>query len=180
MQTIVDEDLGAARQVEPLQLELEQCQRELLECHTRLTQMDGLFAHVADAIFVVECDGQIIDANPATSALLGYSKEELLTMHPWDFVTSVPRGEILATIDTLKGGAPLSVQRVYRTKTGEEKVVSLSLRRNNFSRRDLIVVTGRDVTREQSGLAMGIGACRKGIEMTTSRHPINVAALDDY
>jgi hypothetical protein len=32
----------------------------------------------------------------------------------------------------------------------------------------------------QSGLAVGIGACRKGVEMTTSRHPINVAVLDDY
>ncbi len=37
-------------------------------CHR---QMDGLFAHVADAFFVVECDGQIADVNPAASTLLG-------------------------------------------------------------------------------------------------------------
>ena len=40
--------------VESLRLELELCQRELDECRKSMEQMDGLFAHVAVAIFVPE------------------------------------------------------------------------------------------------------------------------------
>jgi PAS domain S-box-containing protein len=138
----------ATGKIAALQLELERSRRELDQCQRRWAQLDGLFAHVVDAIFVVECDGRIIDANPAASELLGYSKEEFLTMCPWDFVTSVPRVEILATIEKLKSGAPSLVQRVCRSKNGETKIVSLRMRRDGFCGRDLIVVTGRDVTAE--------------------------------
>jgi|HubBroStandDraft_1064217.scaffolds.fasta_scaffold10986_2 PAS domain S-box-containing protein len=149
MKALIDADLGAVRKAETLRLELVNCQRELRECRARLTQMDGLFSHVADAVFVVQCDGRIIDANPAASTLLGYSKDELLTMHPWDYVTSDSREEILANIDRLKDGVASTVLRVCRSKSGEEKIVSWSLRRNIFSGRDLIIATGRDVTRER-------------------------------
>ena len=88
MKALIDADLGAVRKAETLRLELVNCQRELRECRARLTQMDGLFSHVADAVFVVQCDGRIIDANPAASTLLGDSRDELLIMHPWDYVTS--------------------------------------------------------------------------------------------
>jgi PAS domain S-box-containing protein len=132
-----------------LRRELEQSRRKLDRCQKRLEQMDGLFAHVADAVFVVECDGQIIEVNPATSALFGYSKEEFLVMYPWDFVTSIPRAEILAAIDSLKNGVPSSLQCLCRAKNGVEKAISLHLNRNDFCGRDLVVVTGRDVTNEQ-------------------------------
>ena len=40
----------------------------------------GLFEGIADAILVTDTDGRYLDANPAATALLGYSHEELLTM----------------------------------------------------------------------------------------------------
>jgi len=144
----LSEATDATGMIAALQLELEQSRRELDRCQTRLAQLDGLFAHVADAIFVVECDGRIIDANPAASELLGYSKQELLTMCPWDFVTNVPREEILATIEKSRNGAPSLVQRACRSKNGEARIVSLRMRRDGYCGRDLIVVTGRDVTTE--------------------------------
>lgn len=134
--------------------DFERFRRDHGKLQARLAQMEGLFAHVVDAFFVVECDGQIVDVNPAASELLGYSKQELLAMCPWDFVTNVSRDEILATIENLKNGAPLSELRVCRTKSGKEIVMATRLRRNEFSGRDLIVVTGRDITQEQRAAAV--------------------------
>ena len=139
--------------VAALQLELERSRRKLGQLQDQLAQTEGLIAHVADAIFVVEHEGRIVDANPAASALLGYTREEFLTMCPWNFVTSVPRGEILATIESLKNGEPLAVKRVCRAKNGEEKVMALRLRRNDVGGRDLVMVTARDVTQEQHAAA---------------------------
>jgi PAS domain S-box-containing protein len=130
------EEESVAGMVALLRHELEQSQRKFDRCQKRLAQMEGLFAHVADAVFVVECDGQIIEVNPAASELFGYSKEEFLAMHPWDFVTSIPREEILAAIDSMKNGMSSLLQCVCRSKNGKERPLSLHLKRNNFCGRD--------------------------------------------
>ena len=168
MGTNLEEIPDAASRFESLRLDLERSQRELLRCQQQLLQMDGLFAHAADAFFIVACDGEIMDVNPAASALLGYAREEFLAMRPWDFVTSVAREEILATIENLKGGAPLSVRHACRSRNGDEKIMSLCLRRNDLCGRDLIVVTGRDVTREQ----------RAGAELEMALQEINRSEIE--
>src|SRR5712692_9987492 len=110
----------AAKTVESLRPELARCQRELAECSKRMEQMEGVFAHVVDAIFVAEPDGRIIDTNPAACAMLGYAKEELLAMHPWAFMTSATREEILHLTQNMQQGAPVTVKRTYRNKDGEQ------------------------------------------------------------
>ena len=118
-----------------------------------MEQMEGFFNHVADAILIAEPDGQIIDANPAATVLLGYSKEELRQMHPWDFVADASQQEILHTVQSLVAGEARPVQRLYRTRDGGQKVVSLRLTRNFFGGRDLIIGSCRDVTTQiQAGL----------------------------
>lgn len=143
----IDEDVAKA--TEPLRIELERCRRALGECNRRMEQMEGVFAHVTDAIFVAEPDGQIIDVNPAACLILGYSKEELLTMYPWDFVTSTSREEFLHMIRTMEIGVSLKAQRIYRCKTDDQKVTHLQLARCALAGRDLIIVTCRDITEQQ-------------------------------
>lgn len=132
-----------------LQLELERCQRELATCQQRREQVEGIFTHMADALFVAEPDGRIIEVNPAACALLGYSQEELIGMHPWDFVASASRAEILHLIDTMARQVPVTVQRTYRTKAGGQKLMDLRLTRCAPAGRDLIVVSCRDVTKQK-------------------------------
>jgi PAS domain S-box-containing protein len=50
----------------------------------------SLFESVADAILVADDDARYIDANPAAVALLGYSRDELLTMSVADVVREEP------------------------------------------------------------------------------------------
>lgn len=119
---------------------------ELEKCRQRLEHMEGLFAHVADVIFVADPDGRIVDVNPAACRLLGYSRPELLAMHPWDFVTSASQDEILGLLRNMKQNEPVSIQRTYCRKSGETLAIDLQMTRCDLAGRDLIIVAGRDVT----------------------------------
>jgi PAS domain S-box-containing protein len=48
------------------------------------TRLQSLFAGIDDALFVHDTEGRIIDCNEAACQRLGYSREELLTMHTSD------------------------------------------------------------------------------------------------
>jgi PAS domain S-box-containing protein len=141
---------GAETATEQLQLELERLRSELDRCTTRLQLTEKLLEHVADAVFVADLDGRIIDVNPAACSLLGYERQELLKMRPWDFATSASWQGILALIGTMELGDPVTVQRAYRCKSGEQKIVDVRLTRENHAGRDLIVVFSREVTEQKS------------------------------
>jgi len=129
-----------------LQHEPERCRRKLEQDQKRLAQMESLFANMADAVFVAEIDGQVVDVNPAACALLGYEKEELLRMRMCDFVLSASRDDILELFSTMTPGVPVAVQRTYRRKNGEQKIVEVRQTRDDHGGRDLIVVSSRDIT----------------------------------
>src|ERR1700737_1880132 len=140
---------GAETATERLQLELERIRSELDRCTTRLQLTEKLLEHVADAVFVADLDGRIIDVNPAACSLLGYERQELLKMRPWDFATNASWEGILALIGTMELGDPVTVQRAYRCKSGEQKILDVRLTRENHAARDLMVVFSRDVTEQK-------------------------------
>ena len=140
---------GAETATERLQLELERLRSQLDRCTTRLHLTEKLLEHVPDAVFVADLDGRIIDVNPAACSLLGYEREELLKMRPRDFATNASWEGILGLIGTMPLGDPITVQRAYRCKNGEQKTVEVRLTRENHAGRDLIVVFSRDVAEQK-------------------------------
>ena len=142
---------GAETATEQLHLEMERLRSELDRCTTRLQLTEKLLERVADAVFVADLDGRIIDVNSAACSLLGYERRELLKMRPWDFATNASWEGILASISTMELGVPVTVQRAYRCKSGEQKIADVRLTRENHAGRDLIVVFSREVT-QQKGL----------------------------
>jgi PAS domain S-box-containing protein len=116
------------------------------ESGQRNQHLENYFAYVADAIMVTEINGRVIDANSATCRLLGYSKDELLTLHLWDFVTNTSRSEILDLLCHLQHGVPATVQRTCCNRDGEHLVIDLRLTRFESAGRDLVIVVCHDVT----------------------------------
>jgi PAS domain S-box-containing protein len=53
-----------------------------------------LFLHHPDAVLLVELGGCIVEANPAASKMLGWTREELLARRVWDLVVGVTRLEM--------------------------------------------------------------------------------------
>lgn len=116
----------------------------------RAAQAEAVLANVADPILVSEIDGRIVDVNCAACELLGYSRDELLGMYPWDLVVSASRAEILGFIEELRPGKRVTVQRVYRSKSGEERIMDLRVTRCEVAGRDLMIIACRDVTEQRS------------------------------
>jgi len=131
---------------EPLRIELQRRQHELDEYRRHMGQLEGLFAHVADAIFVGEPDGRIVDVNPAACELLGYSREELLGMRPWDFITNLSQEIILGQFKHLRTGIPVTLRRTYRRKDGSLLEMEVRLARFSCAAGDFIIVSSRDIT----------------------------------
>src|SRR5258707_14196550 len=140
---------GAETATERLQLDLDRLRSELDRCTTRLHLAEKLLEHVTDAVLVADLDGRIIDANLAACSLLGYERQELLKMRLWDFATGASWEGVLELIGTMPLGDPVTVQRVYRCKNGEQKIVDVKLTRENHTGRDLIVVFSRDITEQK-------------------------------
>jgi PAS domain S-box-containing protein len=161
---------GADTATERLQLELERLRSELDRRTTRLQLTEKLLDRVVDAVFVADLDGRIIDVNPAACSLLGYERQELLKMRPWDFATNASWEGILALIGTMELGDPVTVQRAYRCKSGEQKIVDVRLTRENHAGRDLIVVFSRDVTEQKR---LKLRSRREERKLTESRQFTN-------
>src|ERR1700752_784836 len=141
----------AELEAERLRLEIESLRNERDLCSTRLQLTEKLLTHASEPVVALDFDGRILEANPAACSLLGYGREELLKMRPWDFATRASWKGILELVGTLPLGAPVTVKRVYRHKHGEQKTVHARLARENHAGKDLIVVSSRDLS-ERNGV----------------------------
>jgi PAS domain S-box-containing protein len=155
-----------------LQLELDLCRRELLQCQQRLEQMESFFAHEADAGFMAEPNGKIIEVNEAACVILGYSKEQFLGMRPWDFMVNVSDREILHDIRRTKCGSSVTAQRACRRASGEQIFLDLRLSRCHLGGREMILVSARDVTERMRAEGFVTGQKRL-LEMVARGEPLN-------
>jgi len=101
-------------------------QQALDDLATSARKFETLFASAPDAIFLETLHGAIIDCNPAASALLGYSRTELLKMHardlvPPDIARMFPR---LIRKELTTGGAFVEARNIR--KNGEIFPVAVS------------------------------------------------------
>jgi PAS domain S-box-containing protein len=77
----------------------------------------GLFEGIDDAIIVADAQGRFIDANPAATALLGYSRDELLAMAVGD-LGAAGAAESRARFETLEREGRLRGEFELRRKDG--------------------------------------------------------------
>jgi len=114
-------------------------QLELKESEEKYRQ---LFAAESDAIFMIDAEtGQILDANPATTSIYGYSLSELLKMKNTD-VSAEPEKTKIAT-ENLETLVP---HRLHKRKDGTIFPVELSAGFTKFKNRKIQIVTSRDIT----------------------------------
>ncbi len=102
----------------------------------------GLFEHAADAIFVLDPAGKIVDANRRACHSLGYSRQELLTMKIADLDAGSPLGD-------LAPGETLTAENSYRRKDGTVFPVEVRFALLEAGGRRLKLGLVRDVTRRR-------------------------------
>ncbi len=105
--------IGISRDISE-RIKLEQALRESEERHRKL------FETCADAIFLMDQNGQIRSTNPAAAQMHGYSVQELLTMNIRDLDAEPDALQVEERMRRLRAGETLSFEVTHRRRDGSE------------------------------------------------------------
>ncbi|MCI0418674.1 MAG: PAS domain S-box protein [Acidobacteria bacterium] len=119
---------------------VEQALRESEEKFRRLVEQ------AADAFFVHDFDGKIIDVNQRACDSLGYTREELLKLWVADIEESFGAEEIAETCKRMVPGIPLTIAGSERRKDGTIFPVEVRVGLFESSGHRLILALARDIT----------------------------------
>lgn len=105
-------------------LSLKRSREELLEKEDRIAAMVD---NAADAFFVYDGAGRIIEANRNAWTTLGYSRSELLSLSLADIEKGQDPREVLALCSRMTPGTSLAVEGVHQRKDGSTFPVEIHL-----------------------------------------------------
>jgi PAS domain S-box-containing protein len=104
---------------------------EAWEANQRVTSSEvryrTLFDQAADALFLHDGRGRIIDLNPMATHLLGYSREEFLNLTVFDLEKDLPAKEIMNLWELLEPGEIRTVAGCLGRKDGSKVTVEVRL-----------------------------------------------------
>lgn len=105
----------------------------------------SLMEESRDGIVILDLEGKVFKANPAFAKMLGYTLEEMKTLHIWDWAEGYSKEELVTLLitDDFKGG-PFET-RQYR-KDGTHIDVEIASDFIYFSEKKLVLCICRDIT----------------------------------
>jgi PAS domain S-box-containing protein len=124
---------------------------ERLEIERALRESEHKFRLVADtvtsAIWLLQ-DKHFIYFNKEFERVTGYTREEILSMDPWDLVSPEFRSESLARTEARMAGKPVSprYQFAILTKNGETRWLDFSAALTEFNGKPAILASALDIT----------------------------------
>jgi PAS domain S-box-containing protein len=102
--------------LESLQLEILKRQQVEAALQQSESQFRLFLEHIADALFLIAPNGQIVDVNQRACHILGYTRRELLALSMPDIDTDLTLAQIILQQERLAQGVPVTLERVYRRK----------------------------------------------------------------
>jgi len=134
------------------------------------TKFQTLFESVFDAIFLETLDGRIVDCNKAAEKMLGYSKQELLSMKTSDIVPKEVSDGFSEMVSTITREGEYYGESVNLRKTGEKVPVDVSIKLINLDNREYVFTVVRDITQRKAFEKALIESERKYKELAESSH----------
>jgi len=123
-------------------------EKALIDSEQRLAQ----FFHATFEMVFFHEDGRILDVNPATTKVLGYTPEEVIGKNMLEFVTDDSRQNV---ISRMNGGIVESYEAEIMTKAGTVMPVEIHPSNFELNGRNIRVVGLRDITeRKRSAQAL--------------------------
>ena len=144
-------------------LRREALRRRVLECASR------------DGIAVFNQEHEIVEANPRFAEMLGYSMEELLTLHTWDFEALMPEAEIRKAFQDL-AHTSATFETKHRRKDGSTYDAEVSASGTMVGDEALVLTISRDITEKknlQSVVAQSERLAGMGVLAAGIAHEIN-------
>lgn len=88
------------------------------------TSYRSIMNEASEGIFIADLDGNYLDVNPAGCDLVGYTRDEVLTLALHDLMEATP--DIPSHIETMRQGASLLTERFIRRKDGSLFLAEIS------------------------------------------------------
>ncbi len=120
--------------------------QSLLDSETRFR---ALVEAAADAFFLHDVDGRIVDVNRQACESLGYSREELLRLSVADFDRHVEPEKIRRNSADLQRGSTLCLESQHTRKDGHVFPVEIRATTVRLGGRKLILSQARDITAQR-------------------------------
>ncbi|MCL5734575.1 MAG: PAS domain S-box protein [Actinobacteria bacterium] len=98
-----------------------------------------------DGIVVLDDAGKVVESNQEFARMLGYSLEEMCSLHVWDWEAGVPRDPLMEMIRTVDAGGDHFETR-HRRKDGSLYEVEISTNAATLGERKYIFCVCRDTT----------------------------------
>jgi PAS domain S-box-containing protein len=123
---------------------------ELKQAEARISESEKkyrtLFESSNDGIFILDLDGNFIDANPAAYARLGYTKDELLSLHISKLDTPAFSGQVPERIREIKERGFAVFESANRRKDGSVMQIEVSARLLEYEGKTVVFSVNRDIT----------------------------------
>lgn len=117
----------------------------------RQALIDAVIAEAPDAIELVDMETQqFIEANAASCRLLGYSREEMLSMRVTDTQATMDVDQLKSTIKNMGKGGSIEFENRHRRKDGTVIDVRVNVQAIRQKERDYLVAIWRDITAEKA------------------------------
>ncbi|HPC41467.1 MAG TPA: PAS domain S-box protein [Spirochaetota bacterium] len=148
-----EEDLRASR--DGLELRVQERTRELQQANELLRESEeryrALFENARVGIGIVSMDGDILAANPVMAAILGHSKENMLSMSIRDFYVEPANRDIL--IERLRDlGQVADFETAFRHKNGSIVYVNFNVNKITWNGREALHKVMEDITERKQAL----------------------------
>ncbi|QKI89794.1 diguanylate cyclase [Thiomicrorhabdus xiamenensis] len=105
-----------------------------------------LMNNASDAIFILNTDGKVVEANKRVQMFLGYSLEEALQLSVWDWDMEMSEDNFGDVVSLLSHDKPLNLERIHTRKDGTTYEAEVSATLIRVGEQDLIYASVRDVT----------------------------------
>jgi len=114
--------------------------------HESETTYRDLFNGMNESAWVISFDGKFIDLNDTAVNVLGYSKEELLSMGPVDIDSNLSREQIDELIKRLPSDRQQIFETEHTAKDGKKIPVEISSTLINYKGQTAILSIARDIS----------------------------------
>jgi sigma-B regulation protein RsbU (phosphoserine phosphatase) len=150
-------------------LSLKRSREELIEREERVAAMVD---NAADAFFVYDGAGRIIEASRNAWTTLGYSRSELLSLFLADIEKRKDPGDLLAQCSQMPPGTSLAVEGVHQRKDGSTFPVEIHLGTFESAGQKQYLALVHDSTERKQA--------EEALQKSEARYKSLVAAVTDY
>ena len=122
------------------------------EASLRESQKDlqALFDTIEDCVFILDPSGKILNVNPRVEKRLGYSADELSSMHVLELHPEDKRAEAAAIIKEMMNGNLTECPVPLLAKNGAIIPVETKVTKGRWRGREVLFGTSRDITRRKT------------------------------